>query len=75
MAQRACDAREAVRERLPTLRRKWTRAETVATKYQKAIEFQNIELKLAFMLISSIRRYARRSQCDIQHGPTAPHQF
>ena len=72
---RACEARDAVREMLPTLRRKRTSAEAVAKEYRKAIAFQNIELDLALMLVSSIRRYARVSQCEIPDRPTGPHKI
>ena len=71
---RACEARDAVREMLPTLRRKRTSAEAVA-EYRKAIAFQNIELDLALMLVSSIRRYARVSQCEMPDRPTGPHKI
>ncbi len=72
---RTCEAREAVREVLPTLRRKRTSAEAVAREYRKAIAFQNIELDLALMLVSSMRRYARISQCEIPDRLTAPHKI
>ena len=72
---RACEARDAVREMLPTLRRKLTSAEAVAREYRKAIAFQNIELDLALMLVISIRRYARVSQCEMPDRPIAPHQI
>jgi hypothetical protein len=71
----ACEAREALREALPTLRRKRTSAEAVAREYRKAIAFQSIEPELALMLVSSIRRYAQVSQCEIPDRPTAPHQI
>ena len=72
---RVCEAREAVREVLPTLRRKRASAEAVAREYRKAIAFQNIELDLALMLVSRIRRYARVSQCEIPVRSTAPHKI
>jgi len=75
LSLRACEAREALRGTLPTLRCKWTSAEAVAREHRKAIESQNIELELALMLVSSIRRYARLSQREIPHRPTAPHQI
>jgi hypothetical protein len=72
---RACEAREAVPEMLSRLRRKRKSAEAVAKEYRKAIAFQNIELDLALMLVSSIRRYARVCQGEIADRPTAPHQI
>jgi hypothetical protein len=72
---RACEARDAVRGVLPTLRRKRTSAEAVAREYRKAIAVQSIELDLALMLVNSIRRYARVCQCEIPDRPTAPHQI
>jgi hypothetical protein len=69
---RACKAREALREILPTVRRERKNAETAIKEYHKAIAFQNIELDLALTFVSSFRRYARVSQCAIPDQPTGP---
>ena len=75
LSLRVCEARGALRETLPTLRRKRASAGAVAREYRKATAFRNTELELALMLVSSTWRYARRSQCEIRHRPAAPHQI
>jgi hypothetical protein len=72
---RACEAREAIREMLPTLRRERTNTEASVREYWKTIAFQNIELDLALALVSCIQRYAQVSQREIPDRPTAPHQI